>query len=195
MEAMTGLFGILACLGGGILLVVILYVALYNSLIGKKNQVEYALSGVDVQLKKRHDLIPNLVATVKQYMEHERALLERITELRAQATRPDLPEGDRMQIEAQLSGALRSLMIAVENYPQLKANENFLHLQASLNEIEEQIAAARRAYNSAVTDYNNAIEMFPTNFIASTMGLKRRAVFEAEEAERATPSVSQLFQQ
>lgn len=195
MEAMTGLFGILACLGGGLLLMVILYAALYNSLIGKKNQVEYALSGVDVQLKKRHDLIPNLVATVKQYMEHERALLERITELRAQALRPDLPEGDRMQIEAQLSGALRSLMVAVENYPQLKANENFLHLQASLNEIEEQIAAARRAYNAAVTDYNNAIEMFPTNFIASTMGLKRRAVFEAEEAERATPNVSQLFKQ
>lgn len=195
MDAMTGLFGILACLGGGLLLMVILYVALYNSLIGKKNQVEYALSGVDVQLKKRHDLIPNLVATVKQYMAHERALLERITELRAQALRPDLPEGDRMQIEAQLSGALRSLMVAVENYPQLKANENFLHLQASLNEIEEQIAAARRAYNAAVTDYNNAIEMFPTNFIASTMGLKRRAVFEAEEAERATPNVSQLFKQ
>ena len=83
-----------------------------------------------------------------------------------------------------------SLMVAVENYPQLKANENFLHLQASLNDVEEQIAAARRAYNAAVTDYNNAIEMFPTNIIASTMGLRRRAVFEAEESERATPSVS-----
>ncbi len=195
MDALTGLFGIVACLGGGLLLLVIIYALLYNSLIGKKNQVEYAYSGVDVQLKKRHDLIPNLVATVKQYMEHERALLERITELRARATSPNLSEGERMQAEAQLSGALRSLMIAVENYPQLKANENFLHLQASLNEIEEQIAAARRAYNAAVTDYNNAIEMFPTNLIASTMGLRRRAVFEAEEAERATPSVSQLFRQ
>ncbi len=195
MDALTGLFGIVACFGGGLLLLVVVYAILYNSLIGKKNQVEYAYSGVDVQLKKRHDLIPNLVATVKQYMEHERALLERITELRARATSPNLSEGERMQAEAQLSGALRSLMIAVENYPQLKANENFLHLQASLNEIEEQIAAARRAYNAAVTDYNNAIEMFPTNLIASTMGLKRRAVFEAEEAERATPSVSQLFRQ
>lgn len=187
--------GLMACVGGGLLLIVIAYAVMYNSLIGKKNQVDYAYSGIDVQLKKRHDLIPNLVATVKQYMEHERGLLERITELRARATASNLPESERMQAEAQLSGALRTLMIAVENYPQLKANENFLHLQASLNDIEEQIAAARRAYNAAVTDYNNAIEMFPTNLIAGMMGLKRRAVFEAEESERETPQVAQLFKQ
>ncbi len=191
MELFTGL----VCVGVGALGLAILYALLYNSLIGKKNQVEYAYSGVDVQLKKRHDLIPNLVATVKQYMQHERALLERITELRSRALSPNLPENERMQIEGALSAALRNLMIAVENYPQLRANENFLHLQASLNEIEEQIAAARRAYNAAVTDYNNAIEMFPTNLVAATMGLRRRPVFEAEEHERATPSVSQLFQQ
>lgn len=191
MELFTGL----VCIGVGALGLAILYAILYNSLIGKKNQVEYAYSGVDVQLKKRHDLIPNLVATVKQYMQHERALLERITELRSRALSPNLPEDERMRIEGALSAALRNLMIAVENYPQLRANENFLHLQASLNEIEEQIAAARRAYNAAVTDYNNAIEMFPTNLVAATMGLRRRAVFEAEEHERATPSVSQLFQQ
>ncbi|MDM7461401.1 MAG: LemA family protein [bacterium] len=190
MELLTGLI----CFGVLMLGAAILYAVLYNSLIAKKNQVEYAYSGVDVQLKKRHDLIPNLVASVKQYMEHERGLLERITELRSRAMNPDLPEGERMQVEAALSGALRNLMVAVENYPQLRANENFMHLQASLNEVEEQIAAARRTYNAAVTDYNNAIEMFPTNLIASTMGLKRRAVFEAEEAERATPNVAQLFQ-
>lgn len=192
---MEMLIGLMACAGGGLLLMVIAYAVMYNSLIGKKNQVDYAYSGIDVQLKKRHDLIPNLVATVKQYMEHERGLLERITELRARATTSNLPESERMQAEAQLSGALRSLMIAVENYPQLKANENFLHLQASLNDIEEQIAAARRAYNAAVTDYNNAIEMFPTNLVAGMMGLKRRAVFEAEESERETPQVAQLFRQ
>ncbi len=191
----TGLIFGLVCIGGGALLLLILFMAMYNSLIAKKNQVDYAYSGIDVQLKKRHDLIPNLVATVRQYMEHERELLERITALRARAVSPDLPEGERMQVEAALSGALRSLMVAVENYPNLKANENFLHLQASLNEIEEQLAAARRAYNAAVTDYNNAIEMFPTNFVASIMGLSRRAVFEAEAAERATPDVAQLFQQ
>ncbi len=192
---MMGLILGLVCIGGGALLLLILFMAMYNSLIAKKNQVDYAYSGIDVQLKKRHDLIPNLVATVRQYMEHERELLERITALRARAVSPDLPEGERMQVEAALSGALRSLMVAVENYPNLKANENFLHLQASLNEIEEQLAAARRAYNAAVTDYNNAIEMFPTNFVASIMGLSRRAVFEAEAAERATPDVAQLFQQ
>ncbi len=191
MELLTGLI----CFGVLMLGAAILYAVLYNSLIGKKNQVEYAYSGVDVQLKKRHDLIPNLVASVKQYMEHERGLLERITELRSRAMNPNLPEGERMQLEAALSGALRNLMVAVENYPQLQANEKFTHLQASLNEVEEQIAAARRTYNAAVTDYNNAIEMFPTNLIASTMGLKRRAVFEAEETERATPSVAQLFKQ
>lgn len=189
------LIGLMACAGGALLLLVVLYAVLYNSLIGKKNQVEYAYSGVDVQLKKRHDLVPNLVATVKQYMEHERELLERITELRARATASNLSDQERLQAESQLSGALRSLMIAVENYPQLKANENFMHLQASLNEIEEQIAAARRAYNAAVTDYNNAVEMFPTNIVAGMMGLRRRPVFEAEESERATPQVAQLFKQ
>jgi LemA protein len=192
---MEALIGSLVCLGGGALLLLVLFMVLYNSLIAKKNQVDYAFSGIDVQLKKRHDLIPNLVATVRQYMEHERGLLERITELRARAISPNLPEGERMQVEAALSTALRSLMIAVENYPNLKANENFLHLQASLNEIEEQLAAARRAYNAAVTDYNNAIEMFPTNFVASMMGLSRRTVFEATEQERATPDVAQLFKQ
>jgi LemA protein len=192
---MEALIGSLVCLGGGALLLLVLFMVLYNSLIAKKNQVDYAFSGIDVQLKKRHDLIPNLVATVRQYMEHERGLLERITELRARAISPNLPEGERMQVEAMLSTALRSLMIAVENYPNLKANENFLHLQASLNEIEEQLAAARRAYNAAVTDYNNAIEMFPTNFVASMMGLSRRTVFEATEQERATPDVAQLFKQ
>ncbi len=192
---MTELIYGMICIGAVLLGLLIIYIVLYNTLIGKKNQVEYAYSGIDVQLKKRHDLIPNLVATVRQYMEHERGLLERITELRARAMTPNLSDEERAQVEGQLSFALRNLMVAVENYPVLKANENFLHLQASLNEIEEQISAARRAYNSAVTDYNNAIEMFPTNIVASTMGLKRRAVFEAEASERATPNVSQLFRQ
>ncbi|MDW8106419.1 MAG: LemA family protein [Armatimonadota bacterium] len=191
MELITGLI----CIGAGALGLAILYALLYNSLVGKKNQVEYAYSGIDVQLKKRHDLIPNLVATVKQYMQHERELLERITELRSRAINPNLSDAERMQVENALTAALRNLMIAVENYPQLRANENFMHLQASLNEVEEQIAAARRTYNAAVTDYNNAIEMFPTNLVAATMGLQRRAVFEAEESERATPNVAKLFQQ
>jgi LemA protein len=180
---------------GLVLLLLIIGIGLYNSLIGKKNQVENAMGGIDVQLKKRHDLIPNLVATVQQYMEHERSLLERITELRTRALAGNVPEGERLQLETALSGALRSLMVSVENYPNLKANENFLHLQASLNEIEEQISAARRTYNASVTDFNNAIEMFPSNIVAGMMGLSRKAVFEAEEVERQTPDVGQLFSQ
>lgn len=179
--------------GGLVILLFIIAIGLYNSLIGKKNQVENAMGGIDVQLKKRHDLIPNLVATVQQYMEHERSLLEKITELRTRALSGSVPEGERLQIETALSGALRSLMVSVENYPNLKANENFLHLQASLNEIEEQISAARRTYNASVTDFNNAIEMFPSNIVAGMMGLSRRMVFEAEESERQTPDVGQLF--
>jgi len=179
--------------GGLVMLLFIVAIGLYNSLIGKKNQVENAMGGIDVQLKKRHDLIPNLVATVQQYMEHERSLLEKITELRTRALSGSVPEGERLQIETALSGALRSLMVSVENYPNLKANENFLHLQASLNEIEEQISAARRTYNASVTDFNNAIEMFPSNLVAGMMGLSRRMVFLAEESERQTPDVGQLF--
>lgn len=181
--------------GGLVILLFIIAIGLYNSLIGKKNQVENAMGGIDVQLKKRHDLIPNLVATVKQYAEHERSLLDRITELRTRALSGNLPEGERLQLETALSGALRSLMVSVENYPDLKANQNFLHLQASLNEIEEQISAARRTYNASVTDFNNAIEMFPSNIVAGMMGLARKTVFEAEEVERQTPDVGQLFSQ
>lgn len=181
--------------GGLVILLFIIVIGIYNSLIGKKNQVENAMGGIDVQLKKRHDLIPNLVATVKQYAEHERSLLDRVTELRTRALAGNIPEGERLQLEAALSGALRSLMVSVENYPDLKANQNFLHLQASLNEIEEQISAARRTYNASVTDFNNAIEMFPSNIVAGMMGLSRKAVFEAEEVERQTPDVGQLFSQ
>lgn len=181
--------------GGLLLMLFVIGIGLYNSLIGKKNQVENAMGGIDVQLKKRHDLIPNLVATVQQYMEHERSLLEKITELRTRALAGNIPEGERLQVETALSGALRSLMVSVENYPDLKANENFLHLQASLNEIEEQISAARRTYNASVTDFNNAIEMFPSNIVAGMMGLSRKAVFEAEELERQTPDVGRLFSQ
>lgn len=181
--------------GGLVILLFIIVIGIYNSLIGKKNQVENAMGGIDVQLKKRHDLIPNLVATVKQYAEHERSLLDRVTELRTRALAGNIPEGERLQLETALSGALRSLMVSVENYPDLKANQNFLHLQASLNEIEEQISAARRTYNASVTDFNNAIEMFPSNIVAGMMGLSRKAVFEAEEVERQIPDVGQLFSQ
>ena len=172
---------------------ILIALLMYNSLIGKKNQVDNIFAGVDTVLKKRFDLIPNLVASVERYMEHEKSTLEKVTELRAQAMRPNLSDDQKIALDAKLSAALGSITIAMENYPDLKANENVMHLQRSLNEIEEQISAARRAYNQAVTDLNNAIEMFPTNLIAGWMNLQRRVLFEITVSERKNVNVHELF--
>lgn len=173
--------------------VVIAIILMYNSLISRKNQVENIFGSVDAQLKKRYDLIPNLVATVSKYMEHEKSLFTEVTKLRSEANKPNLSEKHKMNLDTKVTSALGSIMVAVENYPELKANENVMHLQASLNEVEEQISAARRAYNQAVTDYNNAIEMFPTNFIANAMNYKAKEVFEISENERQNINVKELF--
>ncbi len=177
-----------------ILIVVILIIVLmYNSLVSKKNQVENIFASVDTQLKKRYDLIPNLVASVSKYMEHEKSLLEEVTKLRADANKSNISDEKKIELDAKISSALGSIMVAVENYPDLKANENVMHLQRTLNELEEQISAARRAYNQAVTDYNNAIEMIPTNFMASMMAYRRKQVFEIVESERKNVNVKELF--
>ncbi len=177
----------------GIAVVVVILVLMYNSLVSKKNQVENIFAGVDAVLKKRYDLIPNLVASVSKYMEHEKSLLQEVTKLRADANKPNISEHEKIALDAKVSSALGSLMIAVENYPELQANENVMHLQHSLNEIEEQISAARRAYNQAVTDYNNAIEMIPTNFMANLMHYTRKEVFVIVESERQNVNVKELF--
>jgi LemA protein len=174
-----------------IVFLAIILILLYNGLIRKKNEVENAFGGMDVQLKKRYDLIPNLVATVQQYATHEKELFEKVTALRAKAIGGDLSNDDKVAVDNQISGAMRSIMVAVENYPQLKANENFLNLQRSLNEVESQISASRRAYNAAVTDFNNGIETFPGNLMAGMMGLTRKQVFEIPETERQ--NVKDLF--
>ncbi len=176
-----------------IAVVVLIPVILYNSLVGKKNQVTNVFASIDTLLKKRYDLIPNLISTVKTYMEHERGTLTEITELRAKATSGQLSDDDKVELDNKISKALGGIMIAVENYPDLKANQNFLQLQGSLNEIEEQISAARRAYNTAVTDYNNAIEMFPTNLVASMMNYQLKKVFEIAASERKNVDVKGLF--
>ncbi len=176
-----------------LIVVAILLVLMYNSLVAKKNQVENIFASVDTQLKKRYDLIPNLVASVSKYMDHEKSLLEEVTKLRSEANRPNISDKQKMDLDAKITKALGSIMIAVENYPELKANENVMHLQRSLNEVEEQIAAARRAYNQAVTDYNNALEMIPTNLMASMMNYKAKDVFEITEGERKNVNVSELF--
>jgi LemA protein len=174
-------------------LVVIIIVSMYNGLIAKRNNVEYAFSSIDVMLKKRHDLIPNLVAAVKQYMTHERGLLTEITALRTEVMNPNLSDEQRFQSEGKLSSMLGKVQVAVENYPDLKANTNFLQLQAAMNEVEEQISASRRAFNASVNSYNNGVEMFPTNIMAGMMGLRRRASFEIAEVERQNVDINKLF--
>lgn len=174
-------------------IIIIILVLMYNSLINKKNQVENIFASVDTQLKKRYDLIPNLVASVQQYMEYERSILEKVTQLRTQAMKPNISDEQKIALDAQMSAALGSIMVAVENYPDLKANENIMQLQNTLHEVEAQIAAARRAYNQAVTDYNNALEMVPTNFMAQWMHYTRKTVFEISDDERKNVNIKELF--
>lgn len=173
--------------------IAVILVLMYNSLIGKKNEVDNIFAGIDAVLKKRYDLIPNLVSSVSKYMEHEKGLLEKVTELRAQATKPNISDEKKIALDKQITSALGSIMVAVEDYPELKANENVMHLQRTLHEVEAQIAAARRAYNQAVTDYNNAIEMVPTNIMANFMHLTRKQVFEIPDTERQNVNVGELF--
>lgn len=171
----------------------LIIISIFNSLTNKKNQVINTFGTVDVQLKNRYDLIPNLVATVQQYTSHEKELLTKITELRSNVMKPDLKPEERVKLDNQISSSLSGLMVAVENYPNLKASQNFLDLQKSLNEMESQIAAARRTYNAAVTDYNNAVQMFPGNLMAGMMGLTTKEVFVASDSERQNVNVKNLF--
>jgi LemA protein len=133
------------------------------------------------------------VASVEKYMEHEKGILGEITKLRSEANKPNISDEQKIALDAKMSSALGSIMIAVENYPDLKANENVMHLQRSLNEVEEQISAARRAYNQAVTDYNNALEQVPTNFMANAINYQRKQVFEITQSERKNVNVKELF--
>ena len=174
-------------------IIILILIYMYNTLIGHKNQVENIFGSVDAVLKKRYDLIPNLIASVQQYMSHEKELLEKITQWRSQAMKPNISDEQKIKLDKQMSGALGSIMVAVENYPDLKANENIMHLQRTLAEVEAQISAARRSYNQAVTDYNNAIEMLPTSIMANMMHYRRKAVFETEENERQNINVKELF--
>jgi LemA protein len=174
-------------------IIALILVLMYNSLVSKKNQVDNIFASVDTQLKKRFDLIPNLVSSVQKYMQHERSIFEKITKLRTEAMKPDITQEQKIALDSQMSSALGSIMVAVENYPDLKANENILQLQNTLHEVEAQIAAARRAYNQAVTDYNNALEMFPSNYMARWMRYTRKEVFEISEAERENINVKELF--
>lgn len=159
----------------------------FNFLVGRKNQVETAFSSIDVQLKKRYELIPNLVAVCEKYMGYEQKVLADLTATRTRILAAD--DETRVALDGALSAQLKSVFAVAENYPELAAAETFTLLQRSLNEVEEQLAAARRFFNSAVNDYNNAVEMFPTNVLARVLGYRQRNWFEAAADEREAVKV------
>ncbi len=175
-----------------LVLLLIMFVMTYNSLVRRRNQMQNAWAQIDVQLKRRHDLIPNLVETAKGYMKHERETLEAVTNARNQAQKAvGTGVGAQSAAEGELSGALSRLLAVVENYPDLKANQNFLALQEELTSTENRIAFSRQYYNDSVLQYNNKTQMFPSNIIASMTGFKRGEFFEVQvAAEREAPRVS-----
>ena len=181
-------------MGIGLILVIALAVilfwaiAIYNGLIKLKNRVDEAWSDIDVQLKRRYDLIPNLVNTVKGYAAHEKEVFEKVTEARARAMSAGTTE-DKAQAENMLSNTLKSLFAVAEAYPDLKANQNFLELQRELTDTEDKIQAARRFYNGNVRDFNTKIEIFPNNIFAGILNFTKRQFFEAAGAEKEVVKV------
>ena len=164
-------------------------IGIYNSLVRLRNQVKNAWAQIDVQLKRRHDLIPNLVETAKGYMKHERQTLENITQARSRAMGAG-SVGEKGRAEGALSGAISKFFLVVENYPDLKANQNFLAVQEELTSTENKIAFARQSYNDQVLFVNNKIQMFPSNVVAGMFNFKVGEYFELEdEAEKAAPKV------
>jgi len=175
-----------------VVVLILIGAGMYNGLVGARNQVKNAWAQIDVQLKRRHDLIPNLVETVKGYMEHERGTLEAVTNARNIAqSMGNASVADRAKAEGELGGAISRLLAVAENYPTLKANENFLALQEELTSTENKISFSRQFYNDTVLKYNNMIQMFPTNIIAGMGGFKPDEFFEVKAAEeREVPKVS-----
>src|ERR1700722_11176256 len=163
-------------------------ILIYNGLIRLRVQCDNAWSDIDVQLKRRHDLIPNLVETAKGYAAHEKGTFENIAKFRSMAMQATTP-GDKAVAENQLTGALKSLFAVAENYPELKANDQFLQLQASLSQTEDTIQNARRYYNAVVRDLNTKIQVFPTNILAGMFGFHERQFFEVAEADREPVAV------
>jgi LemA protein len=173
-----------------LILAVLYYIGKRNSIIASRNRVDESWSGIDVQLKRRHDLVPNLVETVKGYAEHESATFEKATKARAEAMQAS-SVADTAKAESKLTGALTELRAVAENYPTLRATENFQQLSRNLSELEDEIQASRRIYNSNVQSYNTSIQQFPGSIIANQGGFTAREYFEIEDAaERNAPQVS-----
>ncbi len=165
-------------------------VLIYNNLISKKNKVKEAYSSIDVMLKKRTDLIPQLVNTIKGYTKHESETLITITKLRERIVEGNLPSEQRLNLESDIDQLLGKLNITVEAYPDLKASQNFMLLQSSLNEVEEQLSASRRSYNAAVNAFNNSLEMFPSNIAGKLMGYSSKTFYKIGPLESEEPKVS-----
>jgi len=175
----------------GVVLVLLLgAVTIYNKLVANKNLVAEGWSGIDVQLKRRNDLIPNLIESVKGYMGHERGVLDQVTELRTKSQAAQ-SVGDKARVEGAMGAALANLFAVAENYPDLKASQNFMELQKSLADIEDQVQLARRYYNGTARNFNILIQSFPSNLMASAFGFTTVEYFEIEDAaERAVPKVA-----
>jgi LemA protein len=171
---------------GLVVLLALYWILERNSMVGARNRVDEAWSGIDVQLKRRHDLVPNLVETVKGYASHEREVFEKTSQARAQAMAARTP-AEASRAEGQLSAALTDLRAVAENYPQLRATENFQRLQGELTEIEDEIQASRRIYNSNVQSYNTKIQVFPNSVIANSAGFTPREFFEITDAAEREP--------
>jgi LemA protein len=165
----------------------------FNSIVSAKNAVENALSSVSVMLKKRFDLVPSLVDTVQRYMEHEASVLNELVRQRAQAGSGAVPPEKAVELDGKLARAMAQVIATAESYPDLKASESFQQLQRALNEVEEQISAARRTYNAAVKVYNDAVQMFPTNVFSAVLRYRPRAFFEAPSGHDAQPDVMARF--
>lgn len=168
-----------------IALIVLWIISIYNNMVRLRNNRENAFSNIDVQLKQRYDLVPQLVSTVKGYATHEKELLERITEARSACLSAN-SINDKISANNMLSNALNGLKVSVEAYPDLKANQNFMQLQTELSDIENKLAAARRFFNSATRELNNAVQTFPGNLLAGMFGFHKEPMFEVAQEERAT---------
>ena len=177
---------------GIVVILIIAFIAIYNGLVRSRNQVKNAWAQIDVQLKRRHDLIPNLVETVKGYMKHERGTLEAVTKARTLAQQvASAGPGERAKAEGELSSALNRLLAVAERYPDLKASQNFLALQEELASTENKTSFSRQFYNDSVLNYNNQTQMFPSNIIAGMAGFKPGEFFEVTvAAEKEAPKVS-----
>lgn len=171
-----------------LVIIVVILIGMYNSLVQLRVRTDSAWSDIDVQLKRRHDLIPNLVETVKGYAAHEKGTFEDVAKYRSQAMQATTPEGKAIA-ENQLSGALKSLFAVAENYPELKASEEFTQLQGSLSQTEDAIQNARRYYNAVVRDLNTRIQSFPTNMFAASLGFQQRQFFETGAEDREPVAV------